>query len=426
MRVYIFFFWIFLSISLRAQPVYNVCSEALELCPNQAYTLTNIGANKTFCGGCEDDFTFCFAPINTVWFTFTTNASGGDVQLDFTNLVFELNPNQGTAVHATILSAGVACNSASYTAIGNCVSNASAAFSLNAMSLPANTTYYVVLSGAQNGIGVTQAAECTFNLNVSGSGIMRPAATVSLLPSATTLCKNEIFTATAVLTNCPDTTNFSWYVNGVFVAQTTVPYFQTTALNDLDTVSVQTSCYSLCTEIVSALTPPISIYSFPIDAGLDQVISLGETVQLNGFTSAPVFAWSPPLGLQNPQSLSTFATPTVSTLYTLTATENGCTASDHVLVSISETLIFPTTFSPNDDGINDKWEIEGIADFPNCFVRIYSRWGQEVFQATGYSAIKAWDGTGDSGKLPAGVYFYIVELRDLEKREYRGSITLIR
>jgi hypothetical protein len=49
-----------------------------------------------------------------------------------------------------------------------------------------------------------------------------------------------------------------------------------------------------------------------------------------------------------------------------------------------------------------------------------------VFQSTGSSKQKAWDGTGKAGKLAEGVYFYIVELRDSDKQEFKGSITLIR
>ena len=99
---------------------------------------------------------------------------------------------------------------------------------------------------------------------------------------------------------------------------------------------------------------------------------------------------------------------------------------DYVTITITEELIFPTTFSPNDDNVNDSWEITGVSNYPNCFVRIFDRWGQEVFQSTGYSKQKAWVGTGKAGKLAEGVYLYIVELRDPDKQEFKGSITLIR
>ena len=109
----------------------------------------------------------------------------------------------------------------------------------------------------------------------------------------------------------------------------------------------------------------------------------------------------------------------------------GCYDSTSTVITINtvtteiNTLI-PNAISPNDDNTNDVWEITGVSNYPNCFVRIFDRWGQEVFQSTGYSKQKAWDGTGKAGKLAEGVYFYIVELRDPDKQEFKGSITLIR
>ena len=163
-----------------------------------------------------------------------------------------------------------------------------------------------------------------------------------------------------------------------------------------------------------------------MDAGADQLIQPGETAQLNGTTSAPIYSWSPSYSVNNTLILDPFVTPAVTTTYTLTATENGCTKQDFVTITVDQQLIFPTTFSPNADGTNDTWEIGGIDDYPNCFVRIFNRWGQEIFQSTSYSKAKAWDGTANTGKLAEGVYFYIVELRDSEKRQFKGSITLIR
>ncbi len=419
---------VFLKVSSgAAQELYNNCNDALSLCPNQSYSVNNIDANKTFCPGCEDDFTFCFSASNTIWLTFTTNAVGGNVQIDFSNLVFETNPGQGNELQATLLSAGVPCNAASFAAIGNCVNNATGNFSLNATGLTPSTTYYVVVSGSSTGAGITQAAECSFDIAVTGAAVDRPVPTVALAFSSTDVCLNELVTCTATLQDCPDNTDFQWYVNGVLTAQTTLPIYQTTGLADGDVVEVRTACFLICSELVANVTAPINVYSFPIDAGTSVLINAGETTQLNGLTSASVFSWSPSFNVSNPSILNPFVTPNETTTYTLTAEENGCTLSDQVTISIQESLLFPTTFSPNDDGANDKWEIGAIDLYPDCFVRIFNRWGQEIFQSTGYSKEKAWDGTNNNGSpLAEGVYFYVVDLRDEEKQQFKGSITLIR
>jgi gliding motility-associated-like protein len=71
----------------------------------------------------------------------------------------------------------------------------------------------------------------------------------------------------------------------------------------------------------------------------------------------------------------------------------------------------PQIITPNGDGINDVWRIEGIdfEDFRNNRVRILNRWGQEVFTASPYR--NNWSGENKEGEeLPAGTYYYVVDL----------------
>jgi hypothetical protein len=58
-----------------SQPIYNSCDQSLELCPNVITSVNTIDATVTVCPGCEDDFSFCFTPENTIWLSFTTNAN---------------------------------------------------------------------------------------------------------------------------------------------------------------------------------------------------------------------------------------------------------------------------------------------------------------------------------------------------------------
>ncbi len=74
-------------------------------------------------------------------------------------------------------------------------------------------------------------------------------------------------------------------------------------------------------------------------------------------------------------------------------------------------------FSPNGDGINDYWTIDGIEDSPNNIVSIYNRWGDMVFQVQGYdNRANAFDGTANektkmgANELPSGTYFFNIEV----------------
>lgn len=110
---------------------------------------------------------------------------------------------------------------------------------------------------------------------------------------------------------------------------------------------------------------------------------------------------------------------TAGTTYNYTVTNAaGCT-SDPLIISIIVPdcdFNIPKGFSPNDDGINDKFVIRGIDRYPNNTIIIYNRWGNKVFEASPYQ--NTWDGRSDFGlriggdQLPDGTYFCILDLGD--------------
>lgn len=411
-----------------AQMAYNNCNNALELCPNTTVNVTNIGANRTLCGGCEDDFNFCFAPANSIWIKFTTNAGGGDVQISLTNPVFQIQPGQGTRYNANLIQATIPCNSTSYTSIGNCISAATGSQAINTIGLAPNTTYYLVLSGDQTAPGVTAPAEFNIDVAVSGTAVDRPIPVMNAGMS-TIVCKGSLTPVYAERVNCDSPGPFRWYINNELVAVTTNDStFYTSALQNGDIIRVESDCFATCTEITSVSLPPATVVDIIADAGTDVTIRPGETIQLNGTAgiNSTVF-WTPSYALSDQSSRFPIANPNLTTTYSLLVTDtiSGCTAMDYVTVTVDKGLFFPTTFSPNGDGENETWVILGIEAYPDCLLNIYNRWGQQVFQSTGYNKEKAWDGRGKAGQLNEGVYFYELQLRDPEKQILKGSITLI-
>jgi len=410
---------------MYAQEDYNACNSALEICPQQSFTINNVGANKTVCPSCEDDFTFCFTPNNSIWLTFSTNATGGDVQLNFSNLIFQANVGQDNELQATLIQAAIPCNAASYTPIGNCVNNATGNFSLNALALPPNTTYYVVISGDMAGVGVTSAAECTMDVFLNGAGVVRTAPWMNFGYN-TSICQNDMFTGLVNITNCPDSSLISWFVNGTLAAVTQDTFFYSSNIQNGDIISVSTSCFSACPVTLTETSLPIGVTTFLLDAGPDVTIADGGSVILQGATTATTYVWTPAFSLSNDTILNPVALPETTTTYTLTATQAGCTLQDYVTITVESDLFFPNTFSPNNDGENDTWVVLGMEKYPDAQLNIYTRWGQLVFQSTGYQKEKAWNGEGKIGPLNEGVYFYEMNLRDKDKRIMKGSITLIR
>lgn len=83
----------------------------------------------------------------------------------------------------------------------------------------------------------------------------------------------------------------------------------------------------------------------------------------------------------------------------------------------------PSGFTPNNDNIHDEWVIYGLYDFPNTIVKVYNRWGQEVFSSNGYNV--PWDGKYNGVDLPTATYYYVIELNDSDK-VYNGTVTIKR
>jgi gliding motility-associated-like protein len=84
--------------------------------------------------------------------------------------------------------------------------------------------------------------------------------------------------------------------------------------------------------------------------------------------------------------------------------------------------------SPNGDGMNDFLEITNLDAYPGNSLSIYNRWGDKVYQLSPYN--NEWNGQNNVGgiggeELPAGTYFYILEL-DEDQDPIKGYIELKR
>lgn len=111
-------------------------------------------------------------------------------------------------------------------------------------------------------------------------------------------------------------------------------------------------------------------------------------------------------------------------LITVSATDltTGCAATDSILISVDdklpEEINVRNGITPNGDGNNDVWYIEGIESYPNNEVIIYNRWGDELVRFNGYDNTTIfWDGRNREGKLvPDGTYYYLLKIRGKEAK----------
>jgi|GEM_PF-1081258 len=180
--------------------------------------------------------------------------------------------------------------------------------------------------------------------------------------------------------------------------------------------------------------PPLALTLPP-----DTTLRIGAALALKAEAAgvAPLsFAWSPAGSLDCGDCAAPTATPDVTTLYRLTVSDaNGCTAQDSVLVSVDPlcVVIIPNAFTPNGDGVNDRFFpktdpcVRKVVEW-----RIASRWGETVFEsrnATPNDPAYSWDGNRPDGTpFPSEVLVWYAELEyhDGRREARKGDVTLLR
>ena len=150
------------------------------------------------------------------------------------------------------------------------------------------------------------------------------------------------------------------------------------------------------------------------DAGSNKTIMEGNSVMLNGTAKGDdlSYYWTPANNLDNANSLTPIASPVDNTTYTLhVVSDHNCGESDSsVFVRVFKTVKIPNTFTPNNDGINDYWNIYQLNTYPESLLTVFDRYGQKVYQSIGYP--KPWDGMCNKSPLPTGTYYYIIDLKN--------------
>jgi len=107
-------------------------------------------------------------------------------------------------------------------------------------------------------------------------------------------------------------------------------------------------------------------------------------------------------------------------LITLTVTgADGCSSSTQLSYIVAPAdVIVPNVFSPNGDGYNDALEFSNAQYFPGNHLRVYNRWGQNIFESLNYR--NTWTASG----VPDGTYYFVFAMQD--GRKWAGHVTLLR
>jgi len=153
----------------------------------------------------------------------------------------------------------------------------------------------------------------------------------------------------------------------------------------------------------------LSVEDLNLDCSEDSVLI---SVAISGGVGAYSIMWN-----NGPTSSTQWVDGMANGIYTVTVTDE-CPKSEQATVTvITECDVFiPNVFTPNNDGYNDAFVIEGITGVPNQLT-VYNRWGMVVFEATNYrSNWKAVD-------ISDGTYYYVLEVQGHDP--YTGHVTIL-
>jgi gliding motility-associated-like protein len=183
---------------------------------------------------------------------------------------------------------------------------------------------------------------------------------------------------------------------------------------------------------------PVVIDPQPVTPSVTSVTSSADTtdgtvlITLTGTVSnadpSAIYRWTVlPSGTVTTGSSTATATPAVTSTYTLTVTNPGnCSDfADKIVVVVPTTCVVPNAFTPNADGFNDLWVVNGGCFF-SVDVNVYNRWGSLVYHAVNYQ--NDWDGTYQGKQLPDGTYYYVLTIHRLSGGDYTrtGNVTIMR
>ena len=119
-----------------------------------------------------------------------------------------------------------------------------------------------------------------------------------------------------------------------------------------------------------------------------------------------------------------------TTTYYVTATENGCEGLPAEVSITFENceIIIPTAFTPDDDQVNDTWNLGDIdVIYPNNVVSVYNRWGNKIYESDqGAYSQRPWNGTFNEQALPVASYYFIIEFNDNSTQNKTGIVSIVK
>jgi gliding motility-associated-like protein len=404
-------------------------------------TVNITDANCATLGDIDINVSGAVAPYSFIWSNgATTEDISGLVAGSYSVTITDANGcsivNQANTVNASglpILSVGNAinptCNGYTDGSVEMSVSNGTAPYSF-------------VWNGALTGQNISGLAAGTYNTTVTDALGCTATSSVTLTQPAAIIAA-----ATIVNANCQDTdAAINYAVSGGAGQPYSFIWSNGATSSDISglssgTYSVTVSDANGCTlsqtlNVTAPFVPTLAAYigapgivdssyvlgeSINVSAGNDETI-LGVSYQWFAIPNTGSFA--------NANVFGTDFTADASgqyLIYVVATSATGCTDTDSLSLNVlaADNPRIPNAFSPNNDGVNDFFQVVDLnKDYIKEF-KIFNRWGQIVYD----DVQGRWDGKFNGTDQPRDAYMYIIVWQlptDVEPVVNRGNLTLLR
>jgi gliding motility-associated-like protein len=389
--------------------VNDICNKPVtqQITINPVSTPTVVSTNTVICAGTTATVTASGATTYT-WSTGAANDS------------LFVNPSSNTTY--TVIGANGTCTNsavATVTVIGFSLSitgnNSICLGQSTTLTASGSPTTYVWNNGTTN-ISTVVSPTVTTNYTVSSiaaSCSNTAVYTVSVTPpptltvTGTPYCAGQTTTVTAI-----GATSYTWST-GSTTNSIVVSPIGTSSYTVIGTSIPSCTSSSVFSPSVITSSPQI-INTSPVLFCLDSTKAI--TVRIDGGNQPYNVSWLIPGGGIIPFDTTGYTyyftqsnTPS-SGSYTIIVTDQ-CLYSDTLAIDINSIdcdIIMPNVVTPNGDGINDFFRINGLENFPGSSLNSYNRWGNKIYSSDDYK--NDW-----SPKVSDGTYFYILNVSDGRK-----------
>jgi gliding motility-associated-like protein len=264
-------------------------------------------------------------------------------------------------------------------------------------------------------VAVTDSNGCVDTASVT---ITEPQPITAITASTNTNCGTNTGTATVTASNGTAPYTYLWSdaqnnstATGLSAGVYTV------------TITDANNCTQTATVTVNSNAGPTA------NAGADVTITIGNSTVLTA-TGGGGYFWN-----TGDTTASIVVSPTSDTQYCVSVTDsNSCSDTACVKVFVepipcptNTDLSVPNAFSPNNDGQNDAFCLQGWGYCIKTFsIRVFDRWGEKVFESTNPGF--CWDGKYKGKPMDAAVFVYYIKATMTNNDEVvrKGNISLVR